>query len=64
MTDDDRARTLLDQRVEDFLVNAFECLLDGDGLGARDAEVLRRAVRRVVTQALLRQQEIGDRTDG
>lgn len=47
------SRALLrDRMIEDFLVNAIECLLDGDGLGERHRAILNRAFARVAVAAI------------
>lgn len=42
-----------DEIIEDFLVNALECLHDGDGLPDRDRAIIMRAFGRVQTRALM-----------
>jgi hypothetical protein len=45
--------TFRDSFIEDWLLNALECLLNGDGLNERDRAILHRVLQRVAMSALM-----------
>lgn len=56
-TDAVHLKKLRDEMIVEFLTNAIECILDGDGLSERDRSVLQEAFRRVAAKSFLNDAE-------